>query len=411
MKRSLLILVSIMAFGIFAGSSLAVEAIGIDIHGFISQGYLKTTEHNFFGDTKGGSFGFNEFGINFASEPADNLRVGLQILSRDFGSNSNNEMAIDWAFGDYRWKDWLGVRAGKVKTPKGLYNETRDIDMLRFSIFLPQSVYPEILRDMDLGLMGAGIYGYIDLNAGGLLSYQAMYGAQNVEPNEAASQALMGTTAVFTPVENDSIEVDRKYVFGLVWDTPLPGLRLGLTFDESDIFANAHFTGGGRWETNESVSTDFETFRNTVLSGEYTHGNLVLSAEYIQTDKKYDLFFPGGLTDTEEMTADGWYLSSAYQFTRWFALGAYYSESYNDKADRGGDKFENPNAITHRAYFKDLCVTTNFMINKYWAIKLEGHRFLGTNGVSPLDQVPDSNGNVFAKESWNLFAAKTTFSF
>jgi len=388
-----------------------MEASEVDIHGFISQGYLKTTEHNFFGDTKSGSFEFNEFGINFSSELTDQLRVGLQILARDFGSNGNNQMIIDWAFGDYRWRDWLGVRAGKIKIPKGLYNETRDVDMLRTSIFLPQSVYPEILRDLDLGLLGAGVYGHIDLNTAGLLSYQIMYGAQNVAPNEAASQALMGTTAVFTPVENDSIDVNRKYVFGLVWETPLSGLRMGLTYDSSDILATAHFTGEGFWDEGETVTIDFDTFRNIVLSAEYTRGNLVLAGEYIQTDKKYDLFFPDAVRDREDMTADGWYLSAAYEFTDRFALGTYYSESYNDKDDRDGEKLAATSGISHRAYFKDICLTTAITINPYWIVKLEGHRFAGTNGVSPLDQVPDENGHVFAKENWNLFAAKVTFSF
>lgn len=411
MKRALIIVQSIMVFGLSAANGHAMKATDIDIHGFISQGYLKTTENNFFGDTSGGSFEFNEFGINFADDLTDNLRVGFQILARDFGSSGNNEMVIDWAFGDYRWKDWLGFRVGKVKTPKGLYNKTRDIDMLRTTIFLPQSVYPEILRDMDLGLLGAGIYGYIDLNAGGVLSYQAMYGAQNIASNEAASQALMGTTAVVTPVENDSIEVDRKYVFALVWETPLAGLRAGLTHDGSNILATAHFTEDSLWDEGESVTTDFETFRNTVLSAEYTMGNLVLAGEYIRTEKKYEFIFPDSIRDREDMTADGWYLSAAYQFSGRFSLGTYYSESYNDKEDRDGEQLGESSGISHRAYFKDFCLTTAFTVNPYWIVKLEGHRLTGTNGVSPLDQVADSNGDVFAEEDWNLFAAKVTYSF
>jgi hypothetical protein len=409
MKKTKLILIAAIILGFFATSGLAMETGGVDIHGFISQGYIKTTENNFFGDTEDGSLEFNEFGINFGKELDDKLRVGMQILARDFGNYGNNEIVVDWAYGDYHFKDWFGVRAGKMKAPKGLYNETRDIDMLRTTIFLPQSVYPEILRDMDLGLMGGGIYGNIDLNSGGLISYQAMYGTQNVAPNEAASQALMGTTAIETPVENDSIEVDNKYVLALVWDTPLTGLRVGATYDNSDIFTTAHFTGGN-WGSGMVVTNDFKTFSNTVLSAEYTMGDLVLAAEYIRTEKEYEFAFPDGMSDTQEVTADGWYLASAYQFTDWFALGAYYSESYNDTDDRDGNGASEASPRS-RYYFKDLCLTTSFAVNPYWTIKLEGHRFKGTNGVSPIDQVADSNSDVFAEEDWNLFAIKTTFSF
>lgn len=409
MKNIKHILIATIVLCFFTSNGIAMEAEGVDIHGFISQGYIKTTDNNFFGDTEDGSLEFNEFGINFGKQLDDKLRVGMQILARDFGNYGNNEIVIDWAYGDYRFEDWFGVRAGKMKAPKGLYNETRDIDMLRTTIFLPQSVYPEILRDMDLGLMGAGIYGNIDLNGGGMISYQAMYGTQDVDSNEAASQALMGTTAIETPVENDSIEVDSKYVLALVWDTPLTGLRIGATYDDSDIFTTAHFTGGD-WGADEIVTNDFKTFSNTVISAEYTIGDLILAAEYILTDKEYIFAFPDGMSDTEEVTADGWYLASSYQFTDWFALGAYYSASYNDKEDRDGDG-AGGNSPKSRYYFKDICLTTGFTVNPYWTIKLEGHRFTGTNGVSPIDQVADSNGDIFAEEDWNLFAIKTTFSF
>jgi hypothetical protein len=264
---------------------------------------------------------------------------------------------------------------------------------------------------MDLGLQGAGIYGFIDLNAGGVLSYQAMYGAQDLAPNEAASQALMGTTAVFTPVENDSLEVDRKYVFSVVWFTPVAGLRMGLTHDSSDILATAHFTGGSMWDAGESVTIDFDTFRNTVLSAEYTRGDLVLAGEYILTDKEYEFIFPNSVRDREKMTADGWYLSASYQFTDWFQMGSYYSESYNDSDDRDGEVLGSSGSVYHRAYFKDLCLTTAFTVNPYWIIKLEGHHFNGTNGVSPLDQVADENGEYFGEKDWDLFAAKVTYSF
>jgi hypothetical protein len=372
---------------------------------------METSEHNFFGDTSGGSFEFNEFGINFVSDLTHDLRVGLQILARDFGSSGNNELVIDWASGDYRLRDWLGIRAGKIKIPKGLYNETRDVDMLRTSIFLPQSIYPEILRDLDLALMGGGIYGHVDLNAAGLISYQVLSGAQNAAPDEAASQALMGTTAVVTPVENDSIEIDRKHVFSLVWETPISGFRMGLTHDSSSILATAHFTDGSIWGENETVVTDFETFRNTVLSAEYTWDKLVLAGEYIRTDKAYEFIFPDSSRDRENMTADGWYLSAAYHFIDRFALGTYYSESYNDKDDRDGNRLSQAGSVSHRAYFKDFCLTANFIPNTCCAIKLEGHLFSGTNGVSPLDQVTDSNGDVFAQKDWHLLAAKVTFSF
>jgi hypothetical protein len=202
-----LLFISILSGFTCAG---AAEVGGIEINGFISQGYLTTTDNNFMGETSEGSFEFNEIGINFGKELTENMRVGVQLFSRDLGNYGNNEITVDWAYGDYRWKDWLGVRVGKIKTPHGLYNETRDVDMLRNWIFLPQSVYPEIERDAALSLMGVGVYGNARLGRVGGLSYQAMIGTQNIDANESLAQSLMGINTFDPYMQNQDIKVDKK---------------------------------------------------------------------------------------------------------------------------------------------------------------------------------------------------------
>ena len=126
----------------------------VDIHGYISQGYMRSNKNNFLAESYGGSFQFNELGINFSVELTDQLHAGLQLASRDLGSLGNNKVVVDWAFMDYHYQDWMGLRVGRVKMPFGLYNETRDIDMLRTSILLPQGVYNENFRDALTGIQG-----------------------------------------------------------------------------------------------------------------------------------------------------------------------------------------------------------------------------------------------------------------
>ena len=124
----------------YASSARAAELLdGIQIHGFLSQGYAKSTKQNNFPVTNSGqgSFNFNDFGINFSKEITPDLHVGMQLSAFDRGDYGQDKVTIDWAFGDYRYKDWLGIRAGKIKIPQGLYNETRDNDALRTFIFLP----------------------------------------------------------------------------------------------------------------------------------------------------------------------------------------------------------------------------------------------------------------------------------
>ena len=56
---------------------------------------------------------------------------------------------------------------------------------------------------------------------------------------------------------------------------------------------------------------------------------------------------------------------------------------------------------------KDWCLTTLFDINTFWNIKMEAHFIDGySRGMFELRSNP--NG---LKESWNLFAIKTSFNF
>ena len=87
----------------------------------------------------------------------------MQLFSRDLGDAANNKINLDWAYADYRQWDWLGLRIGRVKLPIGLYNETRDMDMLRTCIVLPQGIYNELERDNLIALNGMGLYGHVDM--------------------------------------------------------------------------------------------------------------------------------------------------------------------------------------------------------------------------------------------------------
>jgi len=214
----------------FAGNACAYEYQGIDIRGFISQGYLYSTHNNFFAETEDGTPQFNEAGINFSAEATDRLRLGIQFLARDLGSIGNNEVILDWAIADYRYRDWLGFTVGNMKFVHGLYNETRDLDMLRTFIFLPQSVYNEAWRESISSIQGAGIYGDIPLSDMGTLSYDLEYGTVNLASDKGAARLLedqwpfrgMGLLA-----DVDRIDVDYTYAASLKWITNLEGLILG----------------------------------------------------------------------------------------------------------------------------------------------------------------------------------------
>jgi len=191
MKKKIVFSISFLLVAFCSTASLAMDfdmLDNVDIHGFISQGYLKSNYNNFLAKTEDGTFQFNEAGINFSTDITERLRIGLQLFARDMGTIGNNEVILDWAVADYRFKDWLGLRAGNMKLVHGLYNETRDIDMIRTNIFLPQGIYNEAWRESSTLIQGMGIYGEVPMGVVGGLSYDGQYGNITMAPDKGAAR-------------------------------------------------------------------------------------------------------------------------------------------------------------------------------------------------------------------------------
>ncbi len=373
---------------------------GVDIHGVVSQGFINSGEYNYLAhNSKNGSFEYNELGINFAKILTDKMRVGVQFFSRDLGDIANNKVSLDWAYGDYTLNNWLGLRFGKIKLPISLYNETRDIDMLRTCIILPQGIYNEFLRDTLIAINGAGLNGDVSLGPMGDLSYQLLQGTTNADVDSGVGKFYESsyydyglTTARLTENTNKGATS-----VSLRWDTPLPGLKLGYSrFDGTNI-AKLYMTTSVEMELH--ARTAFQTY-----SAEFTWSELVVTAEYHHrendTDRRVNMV-PSGKTHT---ISESYYLMATYRFTDLFSLGAYYSETYPDADDKDGDDQIN---VDHKAWEKDIALTLRFDLNPYWVLKFEGHAVNGTANVFTLDNLD----NDFDEEDWYYGVAKMTVSF
>src|SRR3569623_1455451 len=170
-------LLSSISAALIAGAALTTPvyaADDVEIHGFASQGYIKSSNGNQYpvSDSADGSFNFNDFGINFSKQLSPELRVGMQLFAQSRGNLGKDVVTVDWAYGDYRYQDWLGVRVGKVKIPLGLYNTSRDNDALRNPILLPQGIYTDYYRDVTNSVLGLGIYGAKQAGGAGKFAYQ-----------------------------------------------------------------------------------------------------------------------------------------------------------------------------------------------------------------------------------------------
>ncbi|MCP4105730.1 MAG: hypothetical protein GY749_09355 [Desulfobacteraceae bacterium] len=412
MKKTVILFISFFMSVASEKAAQAVELPDIDVHGFISQGYLKTDNNNYLAETEDGTFQFNEMGINFSADPTDLLHIGVQFFARDLGMVGNDDVILDWAFADYRWQNWMGIRVGKIKIDYGLYNETREIDMLRTSVMLPQSVYPEVWRRSFSAIKGIAFYGYLPLGAMGRLAYDGQLGVMEFREDEGFAKSIAPR------MEEDfhitSIDSDYAWFGSIRWNTMLPGFITKMTYYDikgmegtGDLIKIKE--GGGIKHNPEN----FEVIEKDgyVFSFEYTWKNLILTAEYAK-DNFQIARIPGGQPQPEpppqgnqpsKETSEGWYISGSYRLSDWFELGMGYSEYYPDIDDKDGKK--KPKKPEFISWLKTTTLSTRFDINDYWILKLETSYNDGFGGIN-LAGNPDKQDRY-----WYLFAAKMTFSF
>ncbi len=380
--------------------SLVRSILGrIQIHGFASQGGFVSTSNDYIGESSRGSLKLFEAGINFSTEITDGLRVGMQLFARDFGVFEDVSPKLDWAFVDYRFKPWLGLRAGIIKMPFGLYNEYLDIDAARVPILMPQGVYAARNRDALLAHRGFTVYGTVDLAAAGALEYQALIGGLSIP---ASALTLSGASLD---------RVDTKYITGaqLFWLPPVEGLRVGGTALVSKI--DYHLTLPAEIVTMlEDAGVVPEGFDGALVvsqnpntwvigSFEYVVGDWLFAAEYSRAFQRQETTLPQVLPATEQ-DSEQFYGMVSYRLFPAFEAGAYYSVLHSDAGDRGGD--DPKYAESFHAFQRDLAVTLRYDVNEHWLWKLEGHLIDGTAEL-PASSMPD--------RYWGLFLFKTTATF
>lgn len=420
----------------------------IDIHGFISQGYLVSDDNNFLTDTEGnGSFQYNEIGINFSSDVSDRLRMGVQFLARDLGKMGNKDLTVDWAIADYSFFDWLNLRVGKVKSSHGLYNTERDVDMLRTFVFLPQCVYTEGWRDSLNAMSGGGLYGYVPMGLLGNLTYTGNGGYAAHKIGGGESRLLEDQVPKELELKVEEMNTIRTWGGGLTLDTifdvdglKLSGVYWGHDFDTtcsmkdgtgSVLFDALGSTVDDDGDGNPDVmfNRSNEIFKLSVRtytgSLEYAIGNFIFAAEYMQNN--YHLRMPLSdhlLTATgqpyddidKEFDAVGYYGSLTYRVTDWFEFGGYYGEYYANKDDKHGTKAVAENIIKagqeHAKWLKDSCIAVRFDITSNWILKLETHYMDGAALMYSSDGNLAADGVTTNYERyWMLYAAKASFSF
>lgn len=409
-----------VAASCFVGTVLLLPAIGsafdlgpVAINGFLSQGYLNSSGNNFLSNSRKGTTQYNELAITVNSQLTEKLRVGMQLLSRDLGPAGNNDVRLDWAFGDYHFDDLLGIRVGKVKLPMGLYNEGRDSDFMRPMVFLPQSIYDENKRDLMVAYKGVGLYGNVPAGPVGDFDYHIYGGSIDYFNDSGQARGLQQQLQTIAQRQRKTVagfDISNRYVWGgsLVYNTPLEGLRFaGSVFNGKSDFDMrlTSYTTDPDTHVTTPTTTAYQGYgnmkNNVVASVEYASPYVTFASEYIQyrAIKKFTIVPPIG-----SGISDGWYFLLSVP-VRQFTLSGLYDVFYEDRDDRHGDRLRAQGAKDYQGWRKDLGLALRYDLNQNWAMKTEFHYIDGAaNGTAVFNTL----GVV---RYWNYFAAKVSYNF
>jgi hypothetical protein len=396
-------------------ASAAVTWHDVQFGGFASQGYIANTGNNdYLGDTSGGgTFDFREYAAN-ASYARDEWRIGAQIFGQKLGDYGNDRIALDWASIDYQPAQWFGVRAGRVKTPRGLYNEALDLDSVRPFVLLPQSVYDARLRNFNAAFNGAMFFGNVGLKKVGSLDYRVYYGDIPLSTSSGASDYFNNDA----PIANGKIAMDATYGGSLFWNTPLQGLKLGYSYTEFKNFFADRILDGGSGVAHRATPH----YVRQLVSAELSRGDWVFALEFGEDTALYYIALPpgagtpppgappggpggAGVTVTlrnnasQDFQARYGYISVARRITQRFELGAYMSYSRDVLLGVG----------PYRLSQMDYAISGHYDINDHLLVKVEVHQMNGSGKL--FDTASHSQPIAGRDSSWTLFAVKTTLSF
>jgi hypothetical protein len=363
----------------------------VQIHGFASQGFTYSNDNNYLTmQTSEGSFTFTDGGLNMSMPITDKLHVGAQVYIRNIGTLGQWHPVLDWATADYRFKDWFGVRAGKVKTSLGLHTDTQDMEFLHTWAILPQSLYALDLRALTIAHLGGDIYGDIQVNRQlGSLSYTAYAGREFDDK--------------YGGFRDVSLQQGRErggssgWIAGgdLRWNNLAPGLTAGASW----MYESA--VGDGTVLARGTPYTFTKETKTSILYADYLLHNLHLGGEYSRNPRT--LHFSGipGFPLLQQ-DAIAWYVSVAYRISKRLELGTYHSRFISDAS-------KDWSARSNHIY--DQTLTARVDINRHWNFKVEEHFIDGYGSISSAHGFYlAQNPNGFLPKT-NMLVLRTGFNF
>ena len=353
----------------------------LQIHGFATQGLLYSRHNNYLEvQSSDGDPGWTEAVVSLTDQPTSKLRIGVQIHYLHLGDLGGDAPFIDWASGDYKFNDYIGLRAGKIKTALGLFNDSQDIDAVFLWSLLPQATYAIDNRSFFLSHLGGEVYGSLPLGErAGHLHYRVYGGTNSIDKNGGIAKIIANATGLqFATAPSGPITgADLR------WTGPFKPLTLGVSLIQEH---NSGYAPTGK-VFNRSVTP--------VFYAQYDRGRLYLAAEYRRQPSHITIQLgPYQVAETNDQRQS--YVMLALRATSRLQVGTYYSRSVT----AGTDTHLQGNNV------KDFVLSTRFDVNPNFYLKAEEHFYHGTMAGFYPD---DNTGTLTSRTAITI--AKVGFTF
>jgi hypothetical protein len=371
----------------------------IHIHGFLGQGLVTTSDNVFYGGKKHHiSTELTEIGLNASWRTSNSLRLTGQFIFRNAGDlDAGNHFNVDYLLADTALftstHSHSGIRIGRYKNPLGFYNKTRDVPMTRPSIFLPQSIYFDRVRNAQLSTDGLEFYHNHFLPTG-TLTIELGVGSSKYILDETIEYAFLGSNTA-GDIKPDGLQNTGRLLYQHDGDR----IRLALSFFTGDLQYDGHI--------NNPVGEGKIDINMTVMSAEYNIERWHFTSEYLIMDLKYQEFNPLFITDNKT-TSNGWYVQTVWDIQSHWSLLARYDRYHSDNSDNYGREFAyRTGAPAHLRYNKDRTIGITWDIRPDLMLRAEYHKIKGTSWLSDIE-----NPNIAPLEKkWNLLSLYLSWQF
>ncbi|MEP6729719.1 MAG: hypothetical protein ABJE10_03730 [bacterium] len=338
------LLILTAAIGIAAPAHAQDTSRPVDIHGFGTWAYGRTTDNNYLNGTPEGDYRRSTMALNLSKIVNDKLAIHTQAeIAED---KTGTVVELDFAFAEYALADWLSLRVGQVKHPFGIYTEVFGVGTLHPFLALPQAFYGPV-GFAGKSYKGVGIAGHVDL--GEWTAAYDLYGGGNELHKLATPEEYYNGRSLQNAASQIELQSTRDVIGGrLVLRTPIQGLSFG----------GSSYTG----ILNEPAAN-----RRTVVAGQigYRTNALTLESELAHEKQVNDEIVTGG------------YALAAYRLSQEWQVGAQYGDLKNTFF--GVD----PSAASSLQHHRESAFVVSHWFSRVLVFKAEYHLVNGNRFAMP----------------------------